>query len=201
MRVQFAIGLIALFLFVAGCVGDNVVCNKPYIRVGNTCCLDLNSNNICDEDEKNLNLTEESQSSPPSQSVTETQSEGSVFKECKAYDEETDTWLGSFILCRDKQDCYEYFQTLHQYHPDVEIPKLMECVETSFKKVEDENGEFISCNTKLECFEKIFGPEFYTEFSSEERSLLLEYLGIRCYNNFCEANEGSFVEGGIERIE
>lgn len=30
---------------------DNVVCNKPYIRFGRECCLDKNSNSICDSDE------------------------------------------------------------------------------------------------------------------------------------------------------
>ena len=28
-----------------------VVCEKPYIRFGKTCCLDKNGNNICDSDE------------------------------------------------------------------------------------------------------------------------------------------------------
>ncbi len=28
-----------------------IVCNKPYIRHGYECCLDQNSNNICDKDE------------------------------------------------------------------------------------------------------------------------------------------------------
>lgn len=28
-----------------------VVCNEPYIRYGSNCCLDKNSNNICDKDE------------------------------------------------------------------------------------------------------------------------------------------------------
>ncbi|MCH7568600.1 MAG: hypothetical protein IIA87_04220 [Nanoarchaeota archaeon] len=28
-----------------------VTCNNPYIKVGNSCCLDQNSNNICDNDE------------------------------------------------------------------------------------------------------------------------------------------------------
>jgi len=30
---------------------DNIVCNAPYIRFADTCCLDANSNNICDNDE------------------------------------------------------------------------------------------------------------------------------------------------------
>ncbi|MFH1404253.1 MAG: hypothetical protein ABIH11_08300 [Candidatus Altiarchaeota archaeon] len=29
-----------------------VVCNPPYIKTGNTCCLDKNSNRICDKDEE-----------------------------------------------------------------------------------------------------------------------------------------------------
>jgi hypothetical protein len=45
--------LVVLFIF--GCSGgytDNVVvCNKPYIKVGNDCCLDRNDNSICDKDE------------------------------------------------------------------------------------------------------------------------------------------------------
>ena len=27
-------------------------CNPPYIRVGNGCCLDINSNKVCDNDEE-----------------------------------------------------------------------------------------------------------------------------------------------------
>lgn len=30
---------------------DNIICNPPYIRVGNNCCLDANNNSICDNDE------------------------------------------------------------------------------------------------------------------------------------------------------
>lgn len=36
----------------------SVTCNPPYIEVGTSCCLDQNSNNICDKDEpkENINL-------------------------------------------------------------------------------------------------------------------------------------------------
>lgn len=30
---------------------NSVTCNSPYIKVGNSCCLDQNQNNICDTDE------------------------------------------------------------------------------------------------------------------------------------------------------
>jgi hypothetical protein len=39
---------------ISGCVvnqtEDSEFCTKPYIRVGNSCCLDTNANNICDTD-------------------------------------------------------------------------------------------------------------------------------------------------------
>jgi len=47
----------ALFLtafLISGCNGvttNAVVCNKPYILVGSSCCLDADDNNICDKDE------------------------------------------------------------------------------------------------------------------------------------------------------
>lgn len=43
--------IISLFL-ISGCAQEQkVVCNKPYILVGTSCCLDQNNNNICDKDE------------------------------------------------------------------------------------------------------------------------------------------------------
>jgi hypothetical protein len=38
-------------LLLAGCVQQQTVCNKPYLRVGNACCLDKDDNLICDIDE------------------------------------------------------------------------------------------------------------------------------------------------------
>jgi hypothetical protein len=46
--VLFSIFSLMLFsLLLTGCTS----CNKPYIKVGNSCCLDNNDNNICDKDE------------------------------------------------------------------------------------------------------------------------------------------------------
>ncbi len=51
------LGFLFLFLF-AGCVWqDEIVCNKPYIRVADTCCLDENDNGICDFDETTVTST------------------------------------------------------------------------------------------------------------------------------------------------
>jgi len=43
--------LIILIVFLVGCATQQTVCNKPYILVGNDCCLDKNDNSICDSDE------------------------------------------------------------------------------------------------------------------------------------------------------
>jgi hypothetical protein len=48
--------MFAIFLvFISGCLQTqpSFVCNKPYIQVGNQCCLDINENRICDSDEVN----------------------------------------------------------------------------------------------------------------------------------------------------
>ncbi|MFH1306414.1 MAG: hypothetical protein ABIH83_02010 [Candidatus Micrarchaeota archaeon] len=41
-----------LFIFVSGCTQEAFACNKPYIQVGSECCLDQDSNEICDKDEQ-----------------------------------------------------------------------------------------------------------------------------------------------------
>jgi len=54
MRKIFLIGLIVLSIFLIACETQKVikvVCNKPYILVGTSCCLDQNNNSICDKDE------------------------------------------------------------------------------------------------------------------------------------------------------
>lgn len=53
MKVKFIVVLLLIsIIFISGCASSNqIVCNKPYIQVGTECCLDENSNNICDKDE------------------------------------------------------------------------------------------------------------------------------------------------------
>jgi hypothetical protein len=42
---------IALILSAIACDGDDIICDPPYIHHGSECCLDVNGNGICDEDE------------------------------------------------------------------------------------------------------------------------------------------------------
>ncbi|MBR9702786.1 hypothetical protein GOV10_02005 [Candidatus Woesearchaeota archaeon] len=52
MKKLLFIMLIAT-LFLVGCVQTSkVVCNSPYIMVGDSCCLDKDDNAICDRDER-----------------------------------------------------------------------------------------------------------------------------------------------------
>jgi len=50
-----------IIVFLSGCIQQEtrkeIVCNKPYIRVGTECCLDQNDNNICDTDEQQTTTT------------------------------------------------------------------------------------------------------------------------------------------------
>ncbi|MCX8178391.1 MAG: hypothetical protein N3D75_01015 [Candidatus Aenigmarchaeota archaeon] len=49
--------IIGIVLF-SGCVQQEVTCNKPYIKVGTECCIDINDNNICDKDENAQGTTQ-----------------------------------------------------------------------------------------------------------------------------------------------
>ena len=45
--------LVVIGLIISSC-GSKPTCNKPYILVGNECCLDKDGNSICDKDERGL---------------------------------------------------------------------------------------------------------------------------------------------------
>ncbi|MBW2993392.1 hypothetical protein KY317_02365, partial [Candidatus Woesearchaeota archaeon] len=56
MREIIFIGLLVISIIaVSGCsgglTGDAIVCDSPYIRHAVGCCLDINANKICDNDE------------------------------------------------------------------------------------------------------------------------------------------------------
>ncbi|MBW2963940.1 hypothetical protein KY363_00630 [Candidatus Woesearchaeota archaeon] len=48
--------LLAALLMVAGCA-QRMVCNAPNVVIGNSCCLDSDSNNVCDTREPSQNVT------------------------------------------------------------------------------------------------------------------------------------------------
>lgn len=53
IKIFFITILSILFLLIASCAqNQQIICNKPYILVGNSCCLDKNNNNVCDKDEE-----------------------------------------------------------------------------------------------------------------------------------------------------
>jgi len=57
MKKLITFGLLVGLILSVGCISQNqppqetVTCNPPYIKVGNSCCLDQNGNGICDKDE------------------------------------------------------------------------------------------------------------------------------------------------------
>ncbi|MBW3015341.1 hypothetical protein KY330_02890 [Candidatus Woesearchaeota archaeon] len=59
-RIVFLAVFLTLALVVAGCARPEVICNKPYIRVGTDCCLDKDDNSICDSDEVTEEKADES---------------------------------------------------------------------------------------------------------------------------------------------
>jgi len=56
MKIKLIFGSLLVIIFlITGCTAptdsDNFVCNKPYIQIGQECCLDNDDNAICDKDE------------------------------------------------------------------------------------------------------------------------------------------------------
>lgn len=48
--MKWALVGFGLLIFIAACSSETVVCNEPYMLKGTECCLDNNSDNICDAD-------------------------------------------------------------------------------------------------------------------------------------------------------
>jgi hypothetical protein len=63
------IALILGVLLLSGCISQTPVCNRPYILVGNGCCLDENNDKICDVDKPITTSTTE-MTIPPTTSTT-----------------------------------------------------------------------------------------------------------------------------------
>jgi len=38
---------------------DSIICNFPYIKIGNSCCIDRDGNSICDNDQPPIELLED----------------------------------------------------------------------------------------------------------------------------------------------
>ena len=50
-RHYLLIAILIFFVIIITSCNNKLTCNKPYILVGNDCCLDKNDNKICDKDE------------------------------------------------------------------------------------------------------------------------------------------------------
>ncbi|MBW3003587.1 hypothetical protein KY328_03300 [Candidatus Woesearchaeota archaeon] len=76
MKIVYIIAVLSLLILTA-CTGPRVVCNDPYIRVGTECCLDYNTNAVCDNDESMIPAVSEIESVGAAVEVLSTESEPS----------------------------------------------------------------------------------------------------------------------------
>lgn len=84
--------ILSILLLCTACVqvtttpdSEETNCNKPYIQVGDDCCLDKDDNSICDKDE----MTEEESTNEETDEETVEESEKSVEEKESSDDEET----------------------------------------------------------------------------------------------------------------
>ena len=90
---------------------DPVVCNPPYIRYGKDCCLDANSNHICDKDEPTTTDTTNTmtvQSNTPKDKLETTSSSSSTtttLEDKKSCGSDSDCPPKSYKLCSNETSC------------------------------------------------------------------------------------------------
>jgi len=178
-----AILLIPIVMATSGCSHTTVVCNNPYIQVGTDCCLDKDSNGICDNDEDPVQVVEEV--------------EEKVLREC--LNKGKGEISGFYKLCESRQECVEYLiSDVGESFSDLGIDlNNVECVETAFVRLLNSRGP-ISCSSDGFChglfeidentFEEIRSPKVVAD---SMREMLI------CDGGFCavpQYSHGSFID-------
>lgn len=111
-----------------------IVCNKPYILVGVSCCLDKNDNKICDIDER----------------------KSEELNECLIRYHKYGKWLGMLKLCETDDYCQKYAMKLYGIS-ESRAKDDVKCFPTKF---EDIYGfENLTCKDDLSCVIQLFGSE------------------------------------------
>ncbi len=124
--------ILFFFIILSGCVFDQgkktgldnekkIVCNPSYIRIGHECCLDKNSNRICDRDEDSMKKTTTTRLKTPSTVKTTTTLKASTTTHPNP------TTTVKKIACHSKDDCGREKKYLKCYRGEVvtyyEIPQ------------------------------------------------------------------------------
>ena len=89
------IGLVIIGSFLPNSSNNQVTCNKPYILVGTSCCLDNNDNSICDNDETEV---QSSGSQQQTNNICTPNWVCSSWYSCNSTEQQTRT-------CTDNNDC------------------------------------------------------------------------------------------------
>ena len=152
---------ILLTIFLVSCAPPT--CNKPYITVGNSCCLDKNGNKICDNDE----TTQEKQEAT-SQTTTSLITKDA--SELALYSNEIEA---GYSLNRKSSGVYKYdLEDL----PELKSTDLTKTFVTSYTKPGTEAGGIRWLTFYTRTFETVEGAEkgFQIIKKNQERNTLLE---------------------------
>jgi hypothetical protein len=101
-----AIILITLF---SGCIGQNGGCSDPYVKIGESCCVDGDANGICDKDESQTTTTVKSTTTVRSTTTTTTTQAPATTLPATAIETTTSTGRTTTTLkgCKAASDCGE----------------------------------------------------------------------------------------------
>jgi hypothetical protein len=130
-----------------------VVCNPPYIKIGNKCCLDKNSNKICDKDEKTTTTRPPATTTPAAATYGKCENGRCVVKEGKGKSE-----------CSTDKDCV-HNECVNGYCKEVVGPgqdkcsrdkdcRHNECVNK--KCIEQMSPGTSTCQIDSQCVEQVY---------------------------------------------
>ena len=173
---KFILTLLSLVLLLVACApsqeSNQIVCNKPYILVGSSCCLDKDDNLVCDSDEvKEMSESVSQAESAPSSkeiSISDVQSGINKVLSAKIFD---------FAILTKSQSNNHY-----DFYTDVVTPLTIIAKESS--------SSFNSFATSMEKFgvtvfviksedKYITDEKSFLEFVTSQKSTLTSYLGKR----------------------
>ena len=149
----YIVGGIILAILIGMIISDltnknKVTCNSPYIKVGTSCCLDQNSNNVCDNDE----------------TIVEPEENVWKFNGFKVYGGEEE----EFLKCYYKDGFYSEGGGSLVYNYDYLYDLSPRNIKMSLKKTDKEDNSYINYDN----YYKHAIIAVYTDYNQEEFGLI-----------------------------
>jgi hypothetical protein len=190
MMKEITILAVLLIVLVSGCVDNanqlGVICNDPYIQKGTECCLDTNSNSICDSDESSTETPSEKQNNTTINNTPTPQEQPDSIKECYIYDELFKDWNRVFaMLCTSDEECSGAISQL--FGQDMSGF----CRDTTFTRA-IQNNDYLYCSSDQSCYDQLLLTQVIQHLETTNSPYTEKIkTTTKCIEGFCEVTTGT----------